>query len=131
MRSRLVVEEQSVKVELASRLGKQRLFVAAGGIYRCFDSQHSALVVVAYTSPRETDLQHFCSSVSSLPVLGKHTTWSDLQCMYTGETQRQSQIYYNFEETNSSPQVHRKHTQLFMALTRKAAMDIGQSSQML
>ena len=59
MRSRLVVEEQSVKVELASRLGKQRLFVAAGGIYRCFDSQHSALVVVAYTSPRETDLQHF------------------------------------------------------------------------
>ena len=51
--------------------------------------------------------------------------------VYTGETQRQSQIYYNFEETNSSPQVHRKHTQLFMALTRKAAMDIGQSSQML
>ena len=48
-----------MKVELASRLGKQRLFVAAGGIYRCFDSQHSALVVVAYTSPRETDLQHF------------------------------------------------------------------------
>ena len=117
-----------MKVELTSRLGKQRLFVAAGGIYRCFDSQHSALVVVAYTSPRETDLQHFCSSVSSLPVLGKHTTWSDLQCTLG---KQQSQIYYNFEETNSSPQVHRKHTQLFMALTRKAAMDIGQSSQML
>ena len=49
--------------------------------------------------------------------------------VYTGQTQRQSQIYYNFEETNSSPQVHRKHTQVFMALKRKTALDIGQRSE--
>ena len=90
-----------------------------------FHRKHSALVFVAYHSIGNSLLQW-------LQPTGPWETHNMVRfTVYTGETQRQSQIYYNFEETNSSPQVHRKHTQLFMALTRKAAMDIGQSSQML
>ena len=74
-----------------------------------FHRKHSALVVVAYWSLGNANMVRFT--------------------VYIGETQRQSQIYYNFEETNSSPQVHRKHTQVFMALKRKTALDIVQSSE--
>ena len=74
-----------------------------------------------------------CSSVRSLPFHRKHSAlvvvayWSlgnaqhgQIYCVQWG-TQRQSQIYYNFEETNSSPQVHRKHTQLFYGFDEESS----------